>query len=106
ASAVGLQGGGLAYEKSRDGVTADSILPSFSMSKSFASTIVGQLVDAGKLALDDPAPIPEWSGPRDFRPGLTPRNILNMSSGLQWTEVYEDPQSDVVKMVVRSRSGD
>ena len=41
------------------------MLPSFSMSKSFTSTMVGFLVDEGKLALDRVAPIDELASPDD-----------------------------------------
>ena len=48
-SVVVIHGGRLVYEKYAAGLTADSILPSFSMSKSFTSTIVGLLVGDGRL---------------------------------------------------------
>src|SRR5256714_2040440 len=80
-SVVVIHGGRLVYEKYADGVTANSILPSFSVSKSFTSTMVGLLVDDGRLKLDDRAPIREWSDPADPRHAITLRNILNMSSG-------------------------
>ncbi len=103
-SVVVIHGGQLVYEKYADGITAATIEPSFSESKSFTSTIIGLLVDQGKLALDDRAPIPEWSGANDPRRAITLRNLLNMSSGLQWNEDYSgDTNSDVVQMVA---SGD
>ncbi len=98
-SVVVIHGGRLVYEKYAPGITADSILPSFSVSKSFTSTIIGRLVDDGKLSLDARAPIPEWSDPNDPRHAITLRNILNMSSGLQWNESYTDVQGDVIQML-------
>ena len=98
-SVVVIHGGRLVYEKYRPDLSASSILPSFSVSKSFTSTMIGLLVDDGKLALDRRAPIPEWSAPNDPRRAITLRNILNMSSGLQWNENYSDAQSDVFQMV-------
>ena len=53
-SVVVIHGGRLVYEKYAEGVTANSVLPSFSVSKSFTSTMIGLLVDDGKLALDAP----------------------------------------------------
>ena len=102
-SVVVIHGGRLVYERYAPGVTADSILPSFSVSKSFTSTMIGLLVDRGRLELDDRAPIAEWSAQTDPRRSITLRNLLNMSSGLQWTEDYFNFQSDVVQMIV---SGD
>jgi CubicO group peptidase (beta-lactamase class C family) len=98
-SVVVVHGGRLVYEKYRDGISADSILPSFSMSKSFTSTIIGQLVDSHQLSLDARAPIPEWSDPRDNRRMITLRNLLNMSSGLKFSEIYNESTSDVIKMI-------
>jgi CubicO group peptidase (beta-lactamase class C family) len=98
-SVVVIHGGRLVYEKYAEGVTANSVLPSFSVSKSFTSTMIGLLVDDGKLALDSRAPIKEWSAPTDPRRAITLRNILNMSSGLRWNEDYSDGNSDVFQMV-------
>ncbi len=99
-SIVVIYGGKLVYENYADGVSADSVLPSFSMSKSFTSTMVGLLVDEGKLALDARAPIDAWAAPDDPRNAITLRNLLNMASGLQWYESYTEAASDVIKMVV------
>jgi CubicO group peptidase (beta-lactamase class C family) len=98
-SVVVIHSGRLVYEKYADHVTPDTVLPSFSVSKSFTSTMIGLLVDDGKLALDRRAPINAWSAPTDPRRAITLRNILNMSSGLQWNENYSDAQSDVFQMV-------
>ena len=101
-SVVVIYGGKVVYENYASGHGPDVIEPSFSMSKSFASTVVGLLVQQGKLALDARAPIAEWSQPFDPRNAITLRNILNMSSGLQWNEIYADiPGSDVMQMILR-----
>ena len=99
-SVVVIHGGKLVYENYADGISADSILGSFSMSKSFTSTIVGLLVDEGKLALDARAPIDAWAAAEDPRHAITLRNLLNMASGLAWNENYSDPNSDVFQMVL------
>jgi CubicO group peptidase (beta-lactamase class C family) len=100
-SVVVIHGGRLVYEQYAPGVTADSIEPSFSISKSFTSTVIGLLVDQKALKLDAPAPIPEWSSPTDARHAITLRNLLHMASGLQWNEDYSlAPDSDVLQMVL------
>lgn len=57
----------------------------WSTAKSIASTLIGMLVDAGKLSLDDPLPVswaPGDNGENDPRRDITLRHVLNMSSGL------------------------
>ena len=102
-SVVVIHGGRLVYEQYAPGVTAHSILGSFSVSKSFTSTMIGLLVDRGRLELDDRAPIAEWSARTDPRRAITLRNLLNMGSGLQWNEAYFTLPSDVIQMIA---SGD
>jgi CubicO group peptidase (beta-lactamase class C family) len=87
------------YEKYAPGHDASTIEPSFSVSKSFTSTIIGMLVERGPLKLDARAPVPEWRSPADPRHAITLRNILNMSSGLQWNEDYSNGTSDVFQMI-------
>jgi len=60
---------------------------SWSTAKSVTATIVGLLVDRGKLALDKPPRLlREWRG--DERGEITLRQLLNMSSGLKQNQ-YE-----------------
>lgn len=60
---------------------------SWSMAKSVTSTLVGQLVAAGRLDLDAPAPVPAWHrNPADPRGRITLRQLLHMSSGLANSE--------------------
>ena len=60
---------------------------SWSTAKSITATIVGLLVDRGRLRLDRRPPrLPEWRG--DERRGITLRHLLNMSSGLKQNQ-YE-----------------
>ena len=100
-SVVVIHGGRLVYEQYAPGISADSIEPSYSISKSFTSTVIGLLVDQKALQLDAPAPIPEWSAPTDPRHAITLRNLLNMGSGLRWNEDYSlAPDSDVLQMVL------
>jgi CubicO group peptidase (beta-lactamase class C family) len=56
---------------------------SFSSAKSVTSALVGILVGQGLLAVDSPAPIPEWRGNGDPRRRITLANLLHMSSGLE-----------------------
>ena len=73
---------------------------SFSVAKSFTSTLVGAAIRDGKIgSLQDPvtAYIPELVG--SGYDGVTIEQLLSMTSGVAWNEDYTDPQSDVVKML-------
>ena len=87
-SVVVVAGGEIVYERyhPRDG--PDVVYSSYSVAKSFTSALIGMLVGDGELALDDPPPRPEWQAPGDPRQAITLRQLLQMSSGLQWTEEY------------------
>lgn len=60
---------------------------SWSMAKTITGVLIGELVADGKLSLDTPAPIAEWQKPGDPRAQITLRQLMNMASGLQHTEV-------------------
>jgi CubicO group peptidase (beta-lactamase class C family) len=59
---------------------------SWSMAKSVTAVLVGEMVADGTLKLDAPVPFVEWHKPGDPHAGITLRNMLNMSSGLDHTE--------------------
>ena len=59
---------------------------SWSMAKSVTAVLIGELVADGKLKLDAPVPLIEWSKPGDPHGAITLRQMLNMSSGLDHTE--------------------
>ncbi len=71
------------YEKYLNGASRDSINPSFSIAKSFTSTLIGIAIDEGKIrSVDDPVIqyLPELKG-RGLD-ALTIRDMLIMSSGI------------------------
>ena len=71
---------------------------SFSVAKSFTSTLVGAALEDGAIdSLDDPVTryMPELAG--SGYDGVTIRQVLTMSSGTRWNEDYSDPQSDVAQ---------
>ncbi len=81
-------------------VTVDTPLLSWSMAKSVLHAAVGLLVGAGRLDLDAPAAVPEWSGADDPRRPITLRQLLAMRDGLDWVEDYVDDRvSDVIQML-------
>ena len=72
---------------------------SFSVAKSFTSTLLGAALQDGFIAsLDDPVTtyVPELAG--SAYDGVSVRQIATMTSGVAWNEDYTDPKSDVAQM--------
>ena len=96
---VVMQGGRIIAERYAAGIGPETALPGWSMSKSVMNALVGVLVREGRLAVDAPAPIPEWRRPGDPRAGITVDQLLRMSSGLRFVENQNSPRSDVMWML-------
>lgn len=73
-------------ERYLEGYDAWTRFHGWSMTKSITGAMAGRLVMEERMALDATAGIPEWEG--DERSTITLRNILQMSSGLDWYENY------------------
>lgn len=84
------------------GFDAGTPFLSWSMAKSVTATMVGAAVNQGFLSLSDPAPVAEWAKDK-ARAAITWNDLLQMQSGLAFTEIYEDPNSDVSRMLFRAR---
>lgn len=84
-----MRGGRVVAERYAPGYGPDTKLISWSMAKSVTAVLVGMMVADGRLALDEPAIVPEWQTPRDGRAKITLRHLLHMSSGLDHTEMAE-----------------
>jgi CubicO group peptidase (beta-lactamase class C family) len=88
-------------------VTADTPLLSWSMAKSVLHAAVGILVGEGRLELNAPAPVPEWTAPDDPRHAITLRHLLAMSDGLDFSEEYTDERvSDTIEMLFGEAQAD
>lgn len=83
-------------EKYANGFTKDSKILGWSMTKSILSTVYGVLQHQGKLNVNYKAPIDSWQN--DERKNITLHNLLQMNSGLEWDENY-DEISDATKML-------
>ena len=70
------------------------------MTKSIVSTVFGVLQYQGKVNVQDKAPIASWQN--DARKEITIHNLLQMNSGLEWDENY-DEISDATKMLFLDR---
>lgn len=96
AAVVILHNGAVRFEGYGLDFDADGRWTSFSVAKSFTSTLVGAAIKDGYIdSLDDTV--------SDYIPGLkgsaydsvTVEQLLTMTSGVRWIEDYEDPSSDV-----------
>lgn len=79
--------GRIVHERYAPGVDVSTRTRTWSTAKSIAVTLIGMLVDQGKLSLDAPLPV-EWlprarAAETDPRRAVTLRHVLNMSSGLE-----------------------
>ena len=94
-----LQDGRVRFEEYRLGFGPDQRWTSFSVAKSFTSTLLGAAVRDGRIAsLDDRVTryIPELSG--SAYDDVTVRQLATMTSGVRWNEDYTDPNSDVAQL--------
>jgi CubicO group peptidase (beta-lactamase class C family) len=86
---VVVHGGAVVGEGYRSGFGRDTQMESWSMGKSVTATLVGRLIQMDHLTLDQPAPIAAWQHPDDPRRAITIRDLLQMSSGLQFSSHHE-----------------
>jgi len=93
------QRGRLLAERYAPGFGPQTPLLGWSMTKSVLAVLLGVLVGEGRLSLDGPVPVPAWGAPGDPRGRIPLRELLRMSSGLEFEEVYEDPLADVTFML-------
>lgn len=95
-SVVIVHQGKLIYERYGQGADKHTPLLGWSMTKTITGMLIGKMADKGMLALDEPAPLPEW---RDTeRESITTRQLLNMAGGVLVNEDYTG-FSDVTQML-------
>jgi CubicO group peptidase (beta-lactamase class C family) len=95
---VVVQDGRLVAERYAAGVDPAAPLLSWSMAKSVTMALVGALVLDGRLAVNAPAPVPEWRAAGDPRGAITLDQLLRQSSGLVFDETY-GAVNDVSRML-------
>ena len=94
-----LQNGQKCFESYRLGFGPEQRWTSFSVAKSFTSTLLGAAIRDGFIgSLQDPVTkyIPELAG--SAYDDVTVEQLATMTSGVAWNEDYTDPDSDVAKM--------
>ena len=98
AGLVIVQDGKIRFERYGLGFDASGRWTSFSVAKSFTSTLVGAAIQDGYIgSLEDKVSryIPGLRG--SAYDDVTVRQLLTMSSGVRWNEDYEDPNADVAQ---------
>ena len=96
AGIVIVQDGKIRLEKYGLDFNGDGKWTSFSVAKSFTSTLVGAAIKDGYIkSIEDKvsAYIPDLKG--SAYDDVTIRQLLTMTSGVRWNEDYADPKSDV-----------
>lgn len=86
-SLIVVHKGDIIHERYAEGVDRHTRTRTWSTAKSIAATLIGMLVDDGRMTLDAPLGF-EWlpslpAGEADPRNAITLRHVLNMSSGLE-----------------------
>jgi len=79
---------------------------SFSVGKSFVSTLIGIAIDEGLIGgVDDAITdyVPELLGSAYDKVRI--KDVLQMSSGARWNEDYSDPESDIMRFAVAFGTG-
>lgn len=102
-----LHRGQVVAERYAPGYGPDSRFQSWSIAKTVTGLLIGLMVSDGRLALDDPAPVPDWRQTGDPRGAITLRQLMQMRSGLQNAEIWRPaPRSDPLDMLVGEGAGD
>lgn len=93
ASLLVVHDGEIILERYWNGHGQDQPFPVFSVTKSFASTLVGRAEQLGHLSREDPAPqyIPEWVGTESEV--LSVRHLMTNASGRTWDFAGDYPGS-------------
>jgi CubicO group peptidase (beta-lactamase class C family) len=98
---VVIYDGRLVAEQYAEGFHKDMQLLGWSMSKSVTNALVGIQVRNRLLDIKRPAPVPEWQKEGDPRREITLDQLLRMSDGLEFEEIYA-PFRDVTYMLYDS----
>ncbi len=102
AGLIVLQDGKVRLERYARGFGRDGRWTSFSVAKSFTSTLVGAAIRDGYIkSVDEPVTryLPDLAG--SGYDGVTIEQLLTMTSGVRWNEDYTDPNSDVAQMYAK-----
>jgi CubicO group peptidase (beta-lactamase class C family) len=103
AGLIVVQDGRVRLERYARGYGPRGRWTSFSVAKSFTSTLVGAAIRDGYIkSVDEPVTkyLPELAG--SGYDGVTIAQLLTMTSGVRWNEDYTSPTSDVARMFMEA----
>lgn len=83
---VVLYNGEIVAERYAEDITASTPLPGWSMAKSVTATLIGLLVERGRLDIHEPGAVAAWRGAGGSGRLVTIDQLLRMTSGLDVTE--------------------
>jgi len=81
-------------ERYAEGFGPDTPQISWSQGKSITAALIGVLAEQGEISLDEPSPVAEWQAADDPRRAIRVRDLLNMSSGLDFKNYDEGNRMD------------
>ncbi len=81
--------GRLVAERHADSTHAQQPQLGHSFTKTLSTLMVGRMLTLGRLTLDDRPPVPAFDAPD--KQAIHWRHLLNLTSGLSWTEGYTRP---------------
>lgn len=88
----------IVYENYLNGYVDSSIVPSFSVAKSFVSALIGIAIDEGHInSINDPITHYLDFKRHDELQNITIKDVLTMESGIKFQEIYYSPFADVAK---------
>ncbi|MCW8193830.1 serine hydrolase [Proteobacteria bacterium 005FR1] len=91
--------GKIIAEQYAEPFNADTAQLGWSMTKTVTGALTGMMAAEGMLDIKKPAPVSQWNG-NDPRGEITLEDLLQMSSGLRFSEVYTSgSMSDVILML-------
>ncbi len=102
-AAIVVYNGTIIAERYGQGYTPAMPILGWSMTKSVTNTLTGILVRQKKLDIMKPAPVAAWRQPVDPRSTVTTDQLLRMSGGLDFVEIY-GPHKDVTDMLYGAKS--
>ncbi|MFO1054288.1 MAG: serine hydrolase [Planctomycetota bacterium] len=94
-----VRDGTILAERYAPGFGPDTPQLGWSMSKTVLVSLLAILANDGKLDLRSPAPLASFREAHDGRATITVDQLLRMESGLSFRETYDDPDSDVLRML-------